>query len=207
MIKITIPKIKGESEKMHHRLVIFSTVGERNYQKTADILNDEMSQMSQNESPQRVITPEVLRKTAERWEWEDRCDLELAKKILEDAKELDEQFRAYNKKIIKILEDLIDFLDEKFQEIYKNIHDYALTTQMNLLSAAMNILDKAIYNYRLSCGRSTGNNELYGEFSHDVSAVVEEETKLVYSKDVREMIQNIGDEPDSETQKFLDEVL
>lgn len=203
----TIPKLKGESTKMHHRLVIYSTVGERNYQKTADIINEEMSQKSQNDSSQKKVTPEALRKTAERWGWDDRCELEQAKKILEDAKELDDQFRVYNKKIIKLLEGLIDFLDEKLNEIYENIHDYALTTQMNLLASAMNILDKAIYNYRLSCGRSTDNKELHGELSHDVSAVVEEETKLVYSKDVREMIQNIGDEPDIETQKFLDEVL
>ena len=201
---ITIQKMKGESEKMFHRLVIYATVGEKDYQKTADILNEEMSQKSQNTSSQKKITPEALRKTAERWGWNERCDLEDAKKILADAKELDDQFQLYNKKIIKILEDLIAFLEEKLHEIYTNEHDYALTTQMNLLSMAMNILDKAIYNYRLSMGRSTDNKELHGDLQHNLHAVVQEETKLIYSKEVRERIQNISDEPDEETQQFLD---
>ena len=201
------PRMKGESEKMHHRLAIFVTTGERDYQNTADILNEEMSQMSQNGSPKKKVTPEVLRKNAERWGWNDRIDLEKAKQTLDEALELDEEFKSYNKKIIEILKGLIDFLDEVFQKIYDNEHGYALSTQINLLNATMNTLDKAIYNYRLSCGRSTDNKELHGDLSHDVSALVEEETKLVYSKEVRERIQNISDEPDEETQKFLEEIL
>ena len=74
---------------------------------------------------------------------------------------------------------------------------------MNLLATAMNILDKAIYNYRLSMNRSTDNHEL----KHDVQATVKEEKKLIYPKEVRERIQNISDEPDEETQEFLDKIL
>lgn len=198
------PRMKGESNKMHHRLAVFATTGQRDYQKTADILNEEMSQMSQTESQKKKITPEVLRKNAERWAWSDRLDLEKAKNTLDEALELDEEFKAYNKKIISILQGVIDYLEDVFQKIYDNENDYALSTLMNLLSSAMNTLDKAIYNYRLSCGQSTDNKELHGDLAHNVNAIVQEETKLVYSKEVRERIQNISDEPDEETQQFLD---
>lgn len=199
--------MKGESDKMHHRLEVYIGPGERDFQKTADILNDESSKNSNNESPHRKVTVDALRKTAKKWLWDERISLESANKILKDAQEMDETFQKTNKKIIKILEDLIDFLEDKFQSIYDNVDDYATSTQMNVLNNAMNILDKAIYNYRLSCGRSTDNTELHGDLSHAVTANVQNESKLVYSKEVRQRIQNIGDEPDTETQKFLDEVL
>ena len=200
---LTIERQKGESAKLHHRLMVFATVGEQNYEKTADILNEEMSEMSENDTPHKPITVDALMKNAERRAWRERIELASAKQILAEAEEMDEQFRVFNKKIIKILEGLIEFIDKKLQRIYRNYDDYALTTQMNLLATAMNILDKAIYNYRLSMNRSTDNHEL----KHDVQATVKEEKKLIYPKEVRERIQNISDEPDEETQEFLDKIL
>ncbi len=197
--------MKGESDKVHHRFEVFNGPGERDYKKTADILNEEKSQRSQNKTPQRKITEEALRKNAERWLWNERCSLDDANKILKDAEELDENFRKTNKKIIQLLEELIDFLADKLQSIYINADNYATSTQMNVLSNAMNILDKAIYNYRLSCGRSTDNKELKHQGELELSGNVGKENIFVYSAEEMERIQNIQ-EMDDETQKFLDEL-
>ena len=199
----TLTKVKGESDKMFHRLIVYSTTGEQNYQKTADILNKEKAEKADNESPQKEITANAIQKNAKKWGWDERISLVEAKKILRDAEELDEEFRTYNKKIIKILKKLIDFLDEKLDSIIANVDEYASTTQMNLLINFMNILDKAIYNYRLSCGRSTDNKELKHQGELELSGNVSQENIFVYTAEEMERIQNIA-ETDDETQKFLD---
>ena len=203
--EITITKMKGESHKMHHRFEVYNGPGERNYQKTADILNKELSELSGNETPYRKVTPEALMKNAERWLWAERCGLDDAKKIISDAEELDEDFREYNKKVINILKELIDFLEKKLQSIYINEYNYAPTTQLNILNNAMNILDKAIYNYRLSCGRSTDNKELKHQGELELSGTISNENIFVYTDEEMQRIQNIQ-EVDEETQKFLDEL-
>lgn len=203
---ISLSKLKGESDKMYHRFQIYNGPGERNYQKTADILNKEMSERSGNETPHRKVTPEALMKTAERWFWKERCALEDAQKIVDDAQELDEDFRDYNKRIIEILKGLIDFLDGKLQSIYRNEDDYATTTQMNILNNAMNILDKAIYNYRLSCGRSTDNKELTHQGELNVLGELTSENTLKYSAEEMKQIQATSSEPDEEIKEFLDQL-
>jgi len=202
----TLTKVKGESDKMFHRLVIYATTGEQNYQKTADILNEELSQKSQNESPQKEITAKAIAKNAERWAWNERISLEEAKKILKDAEELDEEFRTYNRKIINILKKLIDFLDDKLDLIISNVDGYATSTQMNLLANFMNILDKAIYNYRLSCGRSTDNKELNHQGELAISGEVKSENTLKYTAEEMKQIQATTSEPDEEVQEFLDQI-
>lgn len=206
MSEVTLTKMKGESDKMHHRFEVYNGPGQRSYKKTAEILNEETSQNSQNETPHRKVTEEALRKTAEKWFWKDRCALDDAKKILDDAQELDEDFRVYNKKIIKILKSLIDFLEEKLESIYLNVDDYATSTQINVLSNAMNILDKAIYNYRLSCGRSTDNKELNHQGELNVTGDVTSENTLKYTPEEMKQIQNVSSEPDEEVQEFLDQL-
>ena len=199
--EVTITKMKGESEKMHHRFQVYNGPGERDYQKTADILNEEKSRNSQNESPIRKITPEALRKNAQTWFWNERCSLDDAKKILKDAEELDEDFRVYNKKIINILKELLDFLEEKLSAIYRNDDDYATSTQMNVLANAMNILDKAVYNYRLACGRSTDNKELRHQGELNITEVGSENI-FVYTAEEMERIQNIS----NENEDFIDKL-
>ena len=206
MSEVTLTKMKGESDKMHHRFEVYNGPGQRNYQKTADILNEEMSEMSENGTPHRKVTVEALMKNAERWLWKERCALDDAKKILDDAQELDEDFREYNKKIIKILKSLIDFLEEKLESIYMNEDDYATSTQINVLSNAMNILDKAIYNYRLSCGRSTDNKELNHQGELNVTGDVTSENTLKYTPEEMKQIQATSSEPDEEVQEFLDQL-
>ena len=206
MTEITTSKMKGESDKMHHRFEVFNGPGQRDYKKTADILNDEMSEMSENGTPHRKVTVDALMKTAERWLWKERCALDDAKKILRDAEELDEDFREYNKKIIEILKKLIDFLDNKLDWIIHNEDDYATTTQINLLSNFMNILDKAIYNYRLSCGRSTDNKELTHQGELAISGEVKSENTLKYTSEEMKQIQETSSEPDEEVQEFLDQI-
>lgn len=206
MSEVTLTKMKGESDKMHHRFEVYNGPGQRNYQKTADILNEEMSEMSENGTPHRKVTVDALMKNAERWLWKERCALDDAKKILDDAQELDEDFREYNKKIIKILKSLIDFLEEKLESIYMNYDDYATSTQINVLSNAMNILDKAIYNYRLSCGRSTDNKELNHQGELAISGEVTSENTLKYTPEEMKQIQATSSEPDEEVQEFLDQL-
>lgn len=203
---VTTSKMKGESAKMHHRFEVYNGPGQRDYRKTADILNEEKSQNSQNNSPHRKVTPEALRKNAEKWLWKERCAIDDANKILKDAEELDADFREYNKKIIDILKGLIDFLDNKLELIYANVDEYATTTQINILSNAMNILDKAIYNYRLSCGRSTDNTELKHQGEVNISGNVSNETTLKYTAEEMKQIQATTSEPDEEVQQFLDQL-
>jgi hypothetical protein len=145
-------------------------------------------------------------KNAERWLWKERCALDDANKILKDAEELDADFREYNKKIINLLKGLIDFLDEKLESIYANVDEYATTTQINILSNAMNILDKAIYNYRLSCGRSTDNKELNHQGELNLSGNINNETTLKYTAEEMKQIQATTSEPDEEVQEFLDQI-
>ena len=203
---VTTSKMKGESDKMYHRFQVYNSHGQRDYRKTADILNKELSEMSGNETPCRKITPEALMKNAERWLWKERCALDDANKILKDAEELDADFREYNKKIINLLKGLIDFLDEKLESIYANVDEYATTTQINILSNAMNILDKAIYNYRLSCGRSTDNKELNHQGELNLSGNINNETTLKYTAEEMKQIQATTSEPDEEVQEFLDQI-
>ena len=165
---------------------------------------EEKAEKAENESPQREITVNAIQKNAKKWGWDERISLVEAKKILREAEELDEEFRAYNKKIIDILKKLIDFLDNKLNEIMDNAQGYAISTQMNLIYNFISILDKAIYNYRLSCGRSTDNKELKHQGEVEVSNVSNENI-FVYSAEEMERIQNIQ-EMDEETKQFLDEL-
>lgn len=206
MVDVKTSKMKGESDKMYHRFEVYNGPGQRNYQKTADILNEEMSEKSETGIPYRKITVVALMKNAERWLWKERCALDDAKKILDDAQELDEDFREYNKKIINILKQLIDFLEDKLESIYRNDDCYATTTQINVLSNAMNILDKAIYNYRLSCGRSTDNKELNHQGELNVTGEMKSETSLKYTAEEMKQIQETSSEPDEEVQEFLDKL-
>jgi fructose-1,6-bisphosphatase len=104
------------------------------------------------------------------------------------------------------LKGLIDFLDEKLESIYANVDEYATTTQINILSNAMNILDKAIYNYRLSCGRSTDNKELNHQGELNLSGNINNETTLKYTAEEMKQIQATTSEPDEEVQEFLDQI-
>lgn len=199
-------KMKGESDKMYHRYEVHRDQGpNRSYKKTAKILNEELSHLSQNENQDKIITEKALQKNAERWFWNERCGLHDANEIYKEALEQDEDFRETNQKIIEILKNIIDFLEEKFESIFRNDDGYATTTQMKLISDAMSILDKAIYNYRLSCGKSTDNKELKHQGELEVSGNIGNENIFVYSAEEMERIQNIQ-EMDEETQRFLDEL-
>jgi hypothetical protein len=199
-------KMKGESDKMYHRYEVHRDLGpNRSYKKTAKILNDEISQNSQKGSSDKKITEETLRKTAEKWFWNERCGLHDANEIYKEALEQDADFRETNQQIITILKNIIDFLEEKFESIFRNDDNYAATTQVRLLSDAVGILDRTIYNYRLSCGKSTDNKELKHQGELELSGNVGKENIFVYSAEEMERIQNIQ-EMDDETQKFLDEL-
>ena len=70
----------------------------------------------------------------------------------------------------------------------------------------MNILDKAIYNYRLSCGRSTDNKELNHQGELAISGEVKSENTLKYTAEEMKQIQATTSEPDEEVQEFLDQI-
>lgn len=173
-------KMNRESDKIYHRFEVHRDQGPtRSYKKTAKILNDELSQVSQNTSDNK-ITEDALRKNAQKWFWNERCSLYDAEKIYKDALNKDEDFKKVNKKIINVLKQSIDFLGEKLESLFKNEDNYATTTQIRAISDAIYILDNVNKNYRLCTGRSTDNSQLQGDVSHTVKATVHKETKSVF---------------------------
>lgn len=210
MIKIiTIQKMKGESEEKYDDFCVYAN---------APPSERSVGYVVENKYGFSKGTPEYqkklysLKKICTKRCWVQRAEISDKLKRVEDLKKRADKSDELNQLILEIVEEELysikDMLSSVNSALTNKGSHYSLASRADIKRMLILCLKYLNDVWRLACGLSTTNNDvnLSGFIGVNVTDDDEDE-KLIYSKEVREMIQNIGDEPDSETQKFLDEVL
>lgn len=174
---------KSESSKSYERFLIYLRLPpeQRSYQKVRDKLVEIGENTGQNN---KIPTVSAIESSASTWKWRDRAKLHDLHNNMEEMLANDTAFKKENVEWQNTWKEVLNFANEVLSRIMNNFNGYKLTTQVNMFSSLVNLLDKAYSNFRLSHGRSTKINETTVEA--EVSAAVEAEVENTN-------IVNIGD--------------
>lgn len=193
---------KGESAKAYERFKIYLYLppGQRSLKKVHEKLGKLSVNSTQNN---KIPTLRTLENNSADWKWVDRVRLYDAHEQLKEIQKYEEDFTKNNKKLINLLESLLDYCDESLTEIMDNNADYALTTRLSLISTLMGVIDRANYNIRTCFGKPAKyTDKLEVDLDNQVSMKDEINIFKKTDKELEELL-SVNDDFDMEA--FLEE--